>query len=245
MIDTFVSVIAALNSLLGGSLGITLIVIGVLSRVIFTPLLRKQMAHAQKMRELQPHLNRLKEKFKDDKQRQMQEQAKLFQEHGLNPAAGCLPMIVQIAMFALLYQAILRFIHQGVDTQFLIWNLANPDTFTFSGLPEQLRLPGGLILAAAVSQLLLSKMMMPQAVPIAKGDKPKEKEQKQDLAEDLAQAQGSMVYLFPLMFIIFGLRLPAGLALYWTATTVTAVVQQYMFSGWGGLESWMKRIKPA
>jgi YidC/Oxa1 family membrane protein insertase len=242
MIVTLVSFIASLNSLLGGNLGFTLIVIGVLSRLLFFPLLKKQMAHAKKMRDLQPQLNKLKQQFAKDKQRQMQEQAKLFKEQGLNPAAGCLPMIVQIAIFALLYQAILRFINQGIDTQFLIWDLAQPDTIGLASLPENIRLPGVLIIGAAVTQLLLSKMIMPQPVPIAKGDQKKEKEQKQDLAEDLAQAQSSMVYLFPLMFIFFGYRLPAGLALYWTSTTITAVVQQYFFSGLGGLEPWLARL---
>ena len=88
----------------------------------------------------------------------------------------------------------------------------------------------------------MSKMMMPQPVAIEKSDKPKEVEEKADLADELQHMQGSMLYLFPLMFIFFGYRFPAGLSLYWAASTVVSLAIQYKVHGLGGLESWLSKI---
>lgn len=241
MMVFLVNLLVQLNNLLGGQLGITLIVIGVGIRLVFHPLLKKQQMHAKKMQGLQPKLKALKNQHGDDKTKFAQAQAQLFKDEGVNPAAGCLPLVVQIVVFGVLYNAISRLLKHGISTQFLMWDLGKPDVFSVSGIPVPL--PGVLILLAAASQLIMSKMMLPQAVPVNKEDKPKEKEQKTDLADDLAQAQGSMVYMFPLMFIFFGYRFPAGLSLYWASSTVVSLIQQYMISGWGGLEPLVKKIR--
>ncbi len=239
--DTIVNALIALNNVFGGQLGITLIVVGAGVRLIFAPMFRKQQEHAKKMQELQPRLKKLKKKYGDDKMRLAQEQGELFKEAGINPAAGCLPMLVQTVVFILLYQAILHLFNKGLNTQWLWWNLAQPDVIPVSGLP--IPLPGILILLAAVSQLLMSKMMMPQPVAVEKEDKPKEVEEKVDLAEELQQMQGSMIYMFPLMFLFFGYKFPAGLSLYWVSSTVVSLAIQYQIHGWGGLEDWMGKFK--
>ncbi len=240
MIDTIVNLLLSFNRLFAGELGITLIAIGILSRVVFYPLFKKQLAHTKKIQELQPQINKLKAKHKDDKTALAQAQTKLFQEAGVNPAAGCLPLIVQIAIFAILYNAISQLLTRGIDTSFLWMDLSLPDTFNLAGIP--FALPGPFILAAAASQFLLSKMMLPTPVPVNPEDKPKEVEQKADFMQDMAEAQKSMIYIFPLMFIVLGYRFPSGLSIYWTATTITALIQQYQISGAGGLAPWLAKL---
>lgn len=240
MINTIVSLLLSLNTLLGGQLGITLILIGVASRVVFYPLFKKQLDHSKKIQSLQPQLNELKKKFKDDKVKLAEAQTKLFQESGVNPAAGCLPVVLQIVIFAILYNAIRQMLTRGIDTSFLWLDLALPDVIKTSSLP--FALPGPFILSAGISQFLLSKMMIPTPVPVNSEDKPKEIEQKADFAQEMSEAQKSMIYIFPLMFIVLGYRFPAGLSIYWTATTIAALIQQYRINGAGGLYPWLSKL---
>lgn len=235
--DFLVNALLSLNNLLGGQLWLTLLLVGVSVRLIFSPMMRKQQEHSRKMQKLQPKLKKLKKQHGDDKVAMAQAQADLFKEHGINPAAGCLPMLVQMGVFIFLYRAILHLFEKGLDTQWLWWDLAKPDTIAVEGLP--FALPGLWILLAAGSQLIMSKMMMPQPVPVEKEDKPKEVEEKADLMGDIQKMQGQMIYMFPLMFIFIGYQFPAGLAMYWSATTITSVVMQYRHQGWGSLKGWL------
>lgn len=240
--DIAVNSLIALNNLLGGQLGLTLILVGVAVRVVFAPMMRKQQEHAKNMQELQPKLKKLKKLHGDDKTKMAQAQADLFKENGINPAAGCLPMLVQMGVFIFLYQVILHLFDKGLNTMWLWWDLALPDVIAVEGLP--FGLPGLWIILAAVSQLVMSKMMMPRPVPVEKEDKPKEVEEKTDLMEDLQKMQGSMIYMFPLMFLFIGYRFPAGLAVYWSATTVASVFFQYRHQGWGSLRDWLWWLPP-
>ena len=148
MIDAIVDLLIQLNNLFGGQLGITLIVLGVAVRLVFFPMIKQQLEHAKKMQDLQPKLKELKKKYGDDKMRMAQEQGNLFKEAGINPAAGCLPMIVQIVVFGVLYNAIMKMLERGIPTHFLIWDLAKPDVIPIAGLP--IPLPGILILLAVL-----------------------------------------------------------------------------------------------
>ena len=232
MIDQLVQLILQLNQLLGGNLGVTLIVIGVATRALFTPLFLHQLRHNRKMRELQPEINRLKKKHKDDKQALAQAQTELFRQAGVNPMAGCLPMIVQFVVFALLYRAILSFLDKNIQTQFGFWDMTQPDLITIN-LPflsrQAVKLPGVLVISAASAQLLMSKLMMPKSVPIEPEDKPQEEEAKVDLMVDIQRSQSQMVYLFPLMFLFFGYQFPSGIVLYWLVTTLMTLAQQLYF----------------
>jgi YidC/Oxa1 family membrane protein insertase len=236
--DFLVNALLALNNLLGGQLWLTLVLLGVGVRVVFAPMMRKQQEQAKKMQGLQPKLKELKKIHGEDKVKMAQAQADLFKDHGVNPVGGCLPMLVQMGVFIVLYQAILRLFDKGLNTQWLWWDLAKPDVIPVEGLP--FALPGLWILLAAGSQLIMSKMMMPRPVPVEKEDKPKEVEEKTDLMEDIQKMQGQMIYMFPLMFVFIGYQFPAGLAMYWSATTVASVYFQYRHQGWGSLRDWLK-----
>ena len=114
---------------LTGSYGLAIVIMTIGIRALTFPLMAKQMKSTQKMQELQPELKKLQEKYKDDKETLNKKTMELWQEHKVNPAAGCLPLIVQmpvlIAMFRLLHDYE-RFLGD-VDPFFLGINLSVPD----------------------------------------------------------------------------------------------------------------------
>jgi len=205
---------------------------------------------AQKQKDLAPELKKLKEKYKDNKEKLAKAQMELYRQHGVNPAAGCLPQILQLIILIALYQAFIQVLSNDgqavlklneilyfdflkldpgrtINAAFGPWTLSQPDRFFI------------LPLLAGAAQFLLAKMMRPAVV---KGKKQATKTP--DKSDDLMYTmQEQMLYMMPLMTIFIGWRLPSGLVLYWLATTGFSLVQQYFVSGFGGLEPWMKKIK--
>lgn len=238
MFDFFVALIENLNNIVG-NLGITIILIGIASRIVFYPLTKSSIKQSQKMREMKPKLDELKRKHGSDKRKLAEEQAKLYREHGVS-AAGCLAPIVQLVIAIILFRALIIFLDTDVNTQFLVWDLAKPDTYEISGVP--FRVPGILVIVTAIATFIQSKMMLPEPVSSYKSDSSKEKKEKQDLSDALSASQGQMVYLFPFMILFTGTLFPSGLALYWTVSTVLGIIQQYYIIGWGGMQSWVNRI---
>jgi YidC/Oxa1 family membrane protein insertase len=77
-----------------GAFGWAIVLLTVLVRGAMTPLTKKQMESARKMQAIKPHLDELHKKHKDDRKKLQEEQMRLYQEHGINPAAGCLPLLI-------------------------------------------------------------------------------------------------------------------------------------------------------
>lgn len=244
--DIFIDLMLSLTKLFGGQLGVTIIFIGVVSRVVFYPFLKSSLKQNQILKELKPKLDEVKRKHGSNKTRHAEEQAKLYKEAGFNPAAGCLAPLVQLVVAIILFNALSGLIDtKGIDTKFLIWDLRSPDligkTFHAEGIIAQL--PGVLVILTAIATLFQSKMMLPEPVPFEKNDSVKEVEKKEGLSEALAASQGQFVYLFPLMILFTGRLFPSGLALYWLVSTLVGLVQQYYITGWGGLKPWVKFLQ--
>lgn len=227
------------------NLGLTIIALGVLSRIIFIPSSISMIKYQRKLQDIKPKLDELKRKHKDDKKQQMLEQQKLFKENGINQASGCLNAIVQIVIAFVLYNALTHILRTpNLNTHFFAWDMAQPDVH--KGLVGSLAIPGALVVLSAIAQLVLSKMMAPAKVvkeevkKVVKKEKIDKKEA-QDMTDVATQMQSQMIFLFPAMLLFFGLRLPAGLALYWLTTTLFAIAQQYLLVGFGGLGDWLPR----
>lgn len=94
--------------LLWNQYGLALLVLTILVRSAILPLSLKQYSSSKRMQALQPELKKLKEKYKDDAKKQQEETMKLFQTNGVNPLAGCFPLLIQMPVFIGLYQAIMR-----------------------------------------------------------------------------------------------------------------------------------------
>lgn len=225
--------------LTGGSVGLTILLLTLLTRLLTYPLSRRALLMGQKYQALAPELSQLKERFKDDKKRQTQEQLKLFAQSGYNPVSGCFPQIIQLLLLIALYQAFAQVLSGGGGVGALS-RVAYFDTLRF---PEGSTLSLGFIFwdlsksdgtlvlpfLAAATQLVLSLMTLPKA----------------PLADDgLSAVNRQMLFLMPLLTFLFGLQFPAGLMLYWWATTLFSLIQQYQVSGWGGLSKyWPFRAK--
>lgn len=243
MSELFLNIILFIyNTAAFQSLGLAIIEIAILTRVVFYPFLKQQMTYSKKMAELQPHLNALKEKHKGNQQAMAAAQMELFKQHGVNPAAGCLPAIVQIVVLFGLLGALNNIFKMSVNTQFVIWDMARPDAYHVSGLP--FALPGILVVIAAATQFLQTKMMMPSA-PAPQDKALVKAEEKKGFAEEFAEAQGSMLWMFPLMFLFLGTQWPSGLALYWSVGSLLAIYQQYRVSGLGQLEQYIVKFRHA
>lgn len=215
------------------------------------------MRSMKKMREYQKEIDRLKLKYKDDKKKLMQAQADFYKEKGINPSAGCLPYLLQIVVLIalfnvfsgvlggkgnindnfnkLLYEPLKFKAGEIINTSFLYLNITKPDVIKLPFPP--FALPGPLLILAAITQLVSAKISMPY---IKEEEKlAKKTETKSDDA--MIAAQGSMIYMFPVMTILAGVNFPSGLALYWFLFSLFQAVQQYSSTGWGGATPWVAK----
>lgn len=242
-----------------GALGFSILILTILIRFLVWPFMSSQIKATKKMADLKPHLDILKQKHKDDKKAFASAQMALYKEHGVNPAGGCLPALIQIPVFIALYQAIINILPgaggnlnhinsllyfpqlklpSALDPNFFGLNLgAKPSEFGSLGV--------GLLLIpilTAVLTFVQSKMTLPKPVKAYPSDSPKEKKEKEGIEESMGAVQSQMVYLMPIMIGYFAFTFPIGLAIYWNTYTILGIIQQHRISGWGGLESWIKVI---
>src|SRR3989344_432783 len=187
------------------NLGLAIIGLTIALKLILVPITLPSMRSMQKMKEIAPELEKLKKRHKDDKTKLKQAQADLYKQHGINPAAGCLPQIVQLVLFIALFQVFMRVVPAGdaidqinklaydslkisnhLNTHFFSLDLTKPDVVPVPELPFPL--PGPFLIVAAALQFLSSKMMMPDA---QKAQKAAEKTPGQ--ADDFATAMQSQM----------------------------------------------------
>ncbi len=243
-----------------GALGFSIMFLTILIRVLVWPFTANQIKATKKMSDLKPHLDALKIKHKDDKQALAAAQMALYKEHGVNPAGGCLPAIIQIPIFIGLYQSIINILPgtgghidkinsllyfpqlklpATIDPGFLGINLGiKPSQFSEHGI-LLLLIP---ILTGALT-FIQSKMALPKPVKPYPGDSSKEKKEKEGVEEGMGQVQSQMVYMMPLMIGYFAFSFPVGLAIYWNCYTILGIIQQYKVSGWGGMEDMVARVR--
>ncbi|MEK7559037.1 MAG: YidC/Oxa1 family membrane protein insertase [Patescibacteria group bacterium] len=244
-------------------LGFSIIGLTVVIRLILYPLTHSQLKASKKMQELSPHISRLKDKHKNDAKTLQAETMKLYKEFGVNPAAGCLPLIIQIPVIWGLYSVLdkvvklnsvdlLKYVNGVVlpplkltsawDTYFFGIPLGDNPAKLFSIMPFIILVP----VLTAVFQFMQSKMMMASKDKTAKQtDKKvlpagKEVKKKDDFASVF---QSQSLYIFPLMIGFFSYTFPIGLSLYWNTFSVFGIIQQYQISGWGALSDLWKRRK--
>lgn len=236
------------------ALGFSIIIVTILLRVVLYPLTTSQLKASKKMQELNPHLAKLKQKHKNDSKMLQQETMKLYKEHGVNPAAGCLPVLVQLPIIYSLYGALqnITFLSPAAVNKmayFPFLQITKPWDPNFFGVslgnnPSHLMATIGPVvllipLLTAVFQFIQSKMLF--ATPPKPEELVKDIEKKKE--QDFATAfQSQTLYIFPLMIGFFSFSFPIGLSLYWNTFTIFGIIQQYKVSGLGGLEEWINKI---
>src|SRR3990167_4238601 len=198
----------------GGDLGLTIIVLTVLIRALFSPLSLKTIKSQQSMKELSPKIEEVKAKFKDDKAAQSAAILKLYKENNVNPLAGCLPLLIQLPILIALYQVFIKGI--TAESLVLLYGFVSaPEVVhhNFLWLFDVTTRSRLLTLIAGGFQFIQSKQSM--ALQADGGGN-----------KEMAALSKQMLYFFPVMIIIIGWNLPAGLILYWIATTVFSVFEQ-------------------
>jgi len=187
--------------------GIVIIIFSIVMKFVLTPFTRYQMKSMKKMGELQPKMNALKEKYKDDPQKQQQMLMKMYREEKINPAGGCLPMLLQLPILYALFGVFSSTIELR-QAYFGLWihDLSVPDVIL--QLPFKIPLFGvdylsGLALLMGVTMFVQQKMTVKD---------PK---------------QMAMVYIMPIMLTFLFTTLPAGLNLYYFMFNLLSIIEQY------------------
>ncbi|MFQ5942561.1 MAG: YidC/Oxa1 family membrane protein insertase [Anaerolineales bacterium] len=236
MINALLYIYTFLGPTLGlaGAFGLAIIVFTILIKVITLPLTFKQQQSTQKMQELQQDKEflRIQEKYKGNRQKLQEEQMKLYQKRGINPFAGCVPLLIQFPVIIGLYQAIIRALADSpspllefskhiygsvsssiipLDSQFLWMDLGQPERFAVSALEGLPFLGDGLPILAVIvvitSYLQTKLTTAPQ--PGSQGG-------------GMTQMMG--IYM-PLLLGYFAYSFAAGLALYFVVSNVLAIGQ--------------------
>lgn len=192
---------------------IAIIITSVIFKLILLPISFKQTASTNKMQEIQPLMQELQNKYKNDPQTLQTKMQALYKEHNYNPASGCLIMLIQmpiiIAFFTVFREpATYAFSDPGMYESmskvfFWIPNLENPDPYLW-----------GMPLLAALTTYLQSKTM---SMGTSSGNKSN---------DQAAQSQKMMTYMMPVMIFFFSRNFPAGLALYWVISNSFTAIQQ-------------------
>jgi YidC/Oxa1 family membrane protein insertase len=211
-----------------GNFGVAILIVTVLVKLAFFPLANRSYNSMAKMKKIQPQIAALKELYPDDRAKQQQEQMELFKREGVNPVAGCLPMVIQIPVFFALYKVIFITIEMR-HAPFFGWirDLSAPDptnVFTLFGLipwdPTALPVFGHFLalgiwpLVMGVSMFFQMKMNPEPADPVQK----------------------SMFAWMPVIFTFMLGTFPAGLVIYWTWNNTLTVIQQYYIMAKAGVK---------
>lgn len=204
--------------------GFAIILFTVLVRLVMFPLTLSQIRGMQAQKELQPKLQELQKKYGKDREKMVAEQTKLYQEAGVNPLSGCLPLVLQMPVLFGLYAALVA---TGPSLQnssfFWIPDLSFPHYSMGMGWVTELynggeygRLAGYLILPILlmVTQFVMQKWMAPAPAP------------GQDASQMKMMQQMTLMMTF--MFGIFTIQVPAGLTLYWVTSNLLQMLQQWV-----------------
>jgi len=196
-----------------GNFGVAIICLTLIVRAILFPIAQKQFQSMAAMRKVQPKLKAIQERFKDDKQRQQQEILKLYQSEKINPAAGCLPILLQIPVFYALYKVLLVSVEMR-HQPFILWikDLSAPDPLTPVNLFGLLHFAPPAFLAIGVLPILVGAS---QWATMKLNPQPM----------DPAQAQVFAIMPWFLVFIMAPFA--AGLQLYWLTNNVLTLAQQW------------------
>jgi len=200
--------------------GVVILVITVLIKVILYPLTKSSIKSQKALTDLQPKLNELKEKYKDNKQAIAQETMKLYKENHVNPFASCLPLLIQLPILIALYY-VLQIALKGDQFQLIYPFMHNPGSINkvSLGLFNLENSSWVLAVLAGAAQFWQSKMMMRK-----RPDKPVPAGAKDE--DTMAMMNKQMLYFMPFMTVFIGLSLPAGLTLYWFLSTLFTALQQ-------------------
>ncbi|MEK7159608.1 MAG: YidC/Oxa1 family membrane protein insertase [Patescibacteria group bacterium] len=204
----------------GHDIGLAIIALTIIVKLVLLPFSLQSVKSQKALQELQPKIEELKLKYADSKEKLAQETMKLYKEQKVNPLSSCLPLLIQFPFLIAVYQAF----RVGLTTDnfsLLYTFVANPGQINHLafGFLDMAKPNIVLAILSGLAQYVQTQMMTTKKQPM-----------KKDGAKDesmLANMNKSMLYFMPIMTIIIGMQLPAGLTFYWFLTTVLTSVQQF------------------
>ncbi|MCB5268942.1 MAG: membrane protein insertase YidC [Candidatus Cloacimonadaceae bacterium] len=187
--------------------GVVLIILALVLKIVLHPLTHKSLTSSMKMQKIQPQLQVLQKKYKDDPKTLQLEMSKLYKEAGANPLSGCLPLLLQMPIFISLYN-VLRYSLDMRNAGFVLWltDLSEPDPYLI------------LPIIMGVFMIIQSLMMQPKKANLDEMD---------EKQKAMQSSQKMMTWMMPIMMFFIFRNMPAGLVLYWTTFNIFSVIQQY------------------
>jgi YidC/Oxa1 family membrane protein insertase len=237
LIDVFAAVIKFYHDNLGVSWGLSIVMLTVTVRLVLVPLAVKQFHGMRAMQQHQPEMKALQRKYKDDKQRQQEEMMKFYRENGINPFASCLPLLAQFPVFISLYYMLRKnlrnYICKSVQVAYqhtyarahkISFAAAGGQSTPCSG-PGHEHVSGASFLfihditsqATGVTLVILIILYVGSTMASSM----------LNMAPTMDKSQQRMMMFLPLIFVVFIIRFPAGLMLYWITTNLWTMTQQY------------------
>ncbi|MFC1599055.1 YidC/Oxa1 family membrane protein insertase [Patescibacteria group bacterium] len=215
------------NVVPGNDIGLAIIILTLVIRLLLFPLYYQSIRSQRALQEIQPKIDELRKRLKDKKEELAKEMMILYKKEKVNPFSSCLPLIIQLPFLIAVYQ-VFRHGLNSESLDLLYPFIHNPEHINSISLGLiDLAVPS-VVLAflAGAAQFWQAKMMVTTKPPLIKG---KEITGSGD-EKMLANMNKQMVYFMPIITIVIGVSLPAGLTLYWFITTLLMAVQQlWMF----------------
>jgi len=201
------------------SMGLAIILLTIITRLALFPSQAKALRSSKKLQELQPELQKIQEKFKNNKQKQSQAMMEFYQTHKINPLSSCLPTLIQFPIIIALYQVFRTGLNSEKLTELYSF-IPKPETINpiFLGYfnlaqPERFILP----VLAGITQFIQTKMMMPKTA-------------KKTASSTQEIVSRQMIYFMPIMIVFFAASLPSALPLYWVIVSLFGILQQYLIN---------------
>jgi YidC/Oxa1 family membrane protein insertase len=188
------------------SYGIDIILLTVVIKILMAPLTHKSFVSMKQMQKLAPQMEKLKERYKDDKEKLNREIMELYRRNGVNPLGGCLPMALQFPVFIGLYNALSTPIELRHASFLWIQDLSQPD---WKSLP--ISVAGWEFGIPVLTILMGASMFIQQWMTPSAGD----------------PNQRKLMLMMPLIFTFMFVTFPAGLTIYWLVNNILSIAQQY------------------
>lgn len=205
----------------GHDFGIAIIVLTVLIRLLLYPLMVQSLRSQKALTKLQPKIQEIQKKYKNDKEKQARATMELYQKEKINPLGGCLPLLIQLPILIALYRVFWQGFQPGQVANLYSFvphpGLINPVSLGVINLASA---NIGIAVLAGIFQFFQTKMITP------KEQKPKQK--KDQMAQFSGIMQKQMIYFFPLLTVFILYKLPAAIGLYWIVTSLFSILQQYL-----------------
>jgi YidC/Oxa1 family membrane protein insertase len=205
------------------SYGLAIIIFTILVRAVLAPLNLRQLRAAKKMSGLAPKIKEIQQKYKGDREALTKAQMALYKEEGVNPASGCLPLLIQMPILYALFFVFRDLANPKLHPEpiyhhaFLWFRLDQPDNLFGQFFLGPHSFWGPLPLMAGLAQWVQQRMMM------------------QPTSDPQQRMTQQIMQFMPLMIIVFAVNYPSGLALYWVTSTLFSIALQYFITGWGQL----------